>query len=91
MRCTLETPYKLVFESKNHRRRYYEPPILAPMEVKKGKRMPLACPYGESSRKQDNFVLIFFHLSQEAQDKLVWLLLHSFNHSILVLVLEIFN
>ena len=51
MRCTLETSYKLVFEPKNRRRRYYVPPMLAPMELKKGKRMLLVCPHGESSRK----------------------------------------
>ena len=51
MRCTLEIPYKLVFEPNNRRRRYYELPMLAPMELKKGKRTPLACPHGELSRK----------------------------------------
>ena len=54
MHCILETPYKLVFELtivEEGIMIYNKPPMLAPMELKKGKRTPLAYPHGESSRK----------------------------------------
>ena len=47
---------------------YKKPPILDPMELKKGR---LVCPHGESAGNRPPFHSVFFRLSQEAQEKLV--------------------